>query len=65
MIEKIYCPDCNSEMEEISEYHYTSSTKPNRKIDAIIYHCYNCGHDEVIEEEWELISKQQRRYFHG
>lgn len=62
---RLVCPDCGSEpMELIQEYTYE---KPDReeRVDGSVYHCCHCGHDEVIERRWGLISTIQRRYFHG
>lgn len=62
---RLVCPDCGSEpMELIQEYTYE---KPDReeRVDGSVYHCCRCGHDEVIEKRWGLISTIQRRYFHG
>jgi formate dehydrogenase maturation protein FdhE len=62
---RLVCPDCGSEpMELIQEYTYE---KPDReeRVDGSVYHCCHCGHDEVIEKRWGLVSTIQRRYFHG
>ena len=62
---RLVCPDCGSEpMELIQEYTYE---KPDReeRVDGAVYHCCRCGHDEVVEKRWGLISTIQRRYFHG
>lgn len=62
---RLVCPDCGSEpMELIQEYTYE---KPDReeRVDGAVYHCCRCGHDEVVEKRWGLVSTIQRRYFHG
>ena len=62
---RLVCPDCGSEpMEPIQDYSYD---RPEReeKVEGNVYHCSHCGHDEVVEKRWQLVSVTQRRYFHG
>ena len=62
---RLVCPDCGSEpMELIQEYTYEKPEREER-VDGFVYHCCRCGHDEVVEKRWGLISTIQRRYFHG
>lgn len=60
----IPCPDCGEVMEDIHDYVYFNQER-EEKTEGTIYHCNKCGHDEVVEKRWVLISTVQRRYFHG
>lgn len=63
MEDKLICPDCDGDMEPIADYDYTN--QQGIRVVGLIHHCENCGHDEVVEEKWKLIDREQRRYFHG
>jgi hypothetical protein len=59
----ILCPECGSPMEYIQFYHYE---KPyGQMTTGDVYHCDECGNDDVIERRWEKIEEVRRRYFHG
>jgi hypothetical protein len=30
-----------------------------------VYHCSECGNDDVIEKRWECLGAERRHYFHG
>lgn len=63
MITEMKCRECGSEMEYISFYHYEN--KYGRLVTGDVYHCDNCGEDDVIEKRWEYIDEERKKYWHG
>ena len=59
----ILCSDCGSPMEFIHEYHYDAPY--SRMVTGDVYHCEECGNDEVFEKRWECLGVERRHYFHG
>lgn len=60
---EVVCPDCGGSTYLISEDSYY--TGPETKVVYEIYHCDSCGHDEAVEEVWQLMAVGQRRHFWG
>lgn len=61
--ETLLCSECGGSMEFIHEYHY--NTLRGRMVNGEVYHCDQCGNDDVIEKTWECINTERRHYFHG
>lgn len=63
MPDKLQCRECGAEMEYIQFYHYERPY--GQMITGDVFHCPECGQDEVIERRWEKIDESRRIYFHG
>ena len=61
--QELQCPDCGGVMELYLTDGY--SHREDRKVEQYVYHCQDCGHDDVIEMVWERTMVTRRRYFHG
>ena len=59
----LQCPECGGEMHFISEYNYLHHY--GRMVTGDIYHCEECGSDDVIERKWEKVAEERRKYWHG
>lgn len=59
----LLCSECGSPMEFIQFYHYKEPYEQMTTGD--VYHCSECGNDDVIEKRWECLGTERRHYFHG